>query len=808
MPPTESDTPKAFGIALRVGHTVGEFHWQASSEAGHPDRLFLKEEDLTPYSLRNLEARPGFTFPYDTDANRTLSPEKMTRVQAIYRRRFQYKMSENESGETTVTFTEPTQEHALAKADEEVVTIRGLSGTLAPEYLFSGTYTIFPPMREWSISFPSCTSPVVTFFIPDSGDSTGAHCNSPAGDTTQEQLLPPAGSFFFRDRLINTSPAGFRRVGINYVGGLDTSENEFDFQVTGESFKEFQQHLFRAIDMGIRRLPELAVELAIDILIDASALPDDCGSAPLAGDDMEGTEVKRAYRTAFEAAWRRINPELADDRGGLYPYVPSLVTAAEEKALIQDLGMHPISVHPRVRLLLAKCGAYPLVKDHAETLLLSAMGAADLPAGVEIFKAALPKLLPDADLAADPLSVRQYAHSYPRVVWDPDTRVFVMASSLGTRRCAVHKDTATDVQVGGGDPQAGEKQATSQCLCWIGLALQAAAASWQAKNGGRGPRPGFDEEFFHVLLDCYRTAFPTLRAMGLAAEQEPPNPEDDEDDVLSYFDDTPPQSEDMTPRAMGSPMPSGKGSVAKPTPPLVSNARGSGIVPYPSPGSSPPLPRRPVVRGARAAQQQLQQSLPQSHATAVGSGALQRSSESREQGKDPKDLTHLFRMWDKATQGVAGIAKASKLCMMEWQKASAAVREELAGEQARRTAIDAAFVAYKLKSEAALAAKDTTLAANAEAIKQKDARTGQLEESVSTLTARVQEQVAVVEKQTALLQDQTEHIRKLKEREIRWAAHMKEMLGELRESPSSRARDGADQDDEEPRGPRKRVKLS
>ena len=56
---TGSGTPQAMRMTLRVGHTVGEFHWQTSSEAGHLDRLVLKEEDLTPYSLKNLEARPG-----------------------------------------------------------------------------------------------------------------------------------------------------------------------------------------------------------------------------------------------------------------------------------------------------------------------------------------------------------------------------------------------------------------------------------------------------------------------------------------------------------------------------------------------------------------------------------------------------------------------------------------------------------------------------------------------------------------------------------------------------------------------------
>ena len=52
------------GMGLRVGHIVGEFYWQAGHEAGHPDRLVLKEEDLTPYSLANLELRPGMFDPF------------------------------------------------------------------------------------------------------------------------------------------------------------------------------------------------------------------------------------------------------------------------------------------------------------------------------------------------------------------------------------------------------------------------------------------------------------------------------------------------------------------------------------------------------------------------------------------------------------------------------------------------------------------------------------------------------------------------------------------------------------------------
>lgn len=184
---------------------------------------------------------------------------------------------------------------------------------------------------------------------------------------------------------------------------------------------------------------------------------------------------------------------------------------------------------------------------------------------------------------------------------------------------------------------------------------------------------------------------------------------------------------------------------------------------------------------------------------------MQRSPESREQGKVPKDMTDLFRMWDKATQGVAGIAKASKLRMAELQKESAIMREELAEERARRTALEAAFTAYKVDSEAALAAKDTTIAANVEDMKQKDAHIDQLEERVRILMARIQEKDAAMERQTALSRDNTERIRQVEEREIRWARHFKKMLGEL---PESCARDGSDRGEEQPGRPRKKAKLS
>lgn len=76
----------------------------------------------------------------------------------------------------------------------------------------------------------------------------------------------------------------------------------------------------------------------------------------------------------------------------------------------------------------------------------------------------------------------------------------------------------------------------------------------------------------------------------------------------------------------------------------------------------------------------------------------------------------IFGIWDKGIGTIAGNVQASKSFMLKTKRESAALREVLIGEQARCAALGAAFVTYKLESETTLAAKDTTLVANAEAI--------------------------------------------------------------------------------------------
>ncbi|CDO70438.1 hypothetical protein BN946_scf184999.g79 [Trametes cinnabarina] len=237
-----------------------------------------------------------------------------------------------------------------------------------------------------------------------------------------------------------------------------------------------------ALDVAFRSLPDLAVELAIDMLTDPRSEPHSLGRslalAPLADIDEEGAV---RYRDAFVEAWRMIDPSTA--AASLPPYPCSTAASSEETELVQSLGYRPILVQTHVRQILEASQAYPSIKMHAESLLLGSPGSAQDPAGTDRLIAALTLLFPA--LEGDIVSIRRYDRPYPRVLWDSGTQMFVMSGSLG---CAEH---LTDNR-------------TEPCFCWVGSALLDAVASWRAKTAsdGGGGQHISDEAVFHALLRC------------------------------------------------------------------------------------------------------------------------------------------------------------------------------------------------------------------------------------------------------------------------------------------------------------------
>ncbi|KAI0776798.1 hypothetical protein BD413DRAFT_668948 [Trametes elegans] len=194
---------------------------------------------------------------------------------------------------------------------------------------------------------------------------------------------------------------------------------------------------------------------------------------------MEGEDLC-AYRAAFESAWRHLDHSLAALQGErtLYPYAVD-TCAREESKLIELVGLRPIPVRDRVRELLGKIGVYSPIKAYVESLLRSAPGALQHPEGTECLRAALSTLLPA--LGDNFLSVRRHEHTWPRVLWDEQTRPFVISSSIHCEESHV---------LDGAVP----------CLCWVGVTLYEAVASWRVTPlQGVHAQPVSDAAVFYAL---------------------------------------------------------------------------------------------------------------------------------------------------------------------------------------------------------------------------------------------------------------------------------------------------------------------
>ncbi|KAI0351599.1 hypothetical protein OH77DRAFT_1429420 [Trametes cingulata] len=460
------------GMTLRVGHSTGEFGWGPLKDGQPP--LMFRQLELYPLSLEAVNGQSGFVFPFDQEASRSVRElSKESRVAAIYRERFLLRLSEKIV--TNARATEPSHERPLIQSDEVLVTVLGLEPSCTPEFLFQGVWAIFPPQRQWTVS-QARNLPDITFYVPTVENATRA----PALSNT------PKPHFYYRGYLIPWGPP-LNSVGVNYSGRLDIAADGQTVTTTGSHFSTYLLHLSIALDTAFRTMPDLAVELAVDILTDVKVAPHSFAKvlSPAQPMSEEGTS---AYRTAFETAWHRL--DLAGSAQAVYPYVAGESSQKEE--LIRYLDKHPIPVQPHVRELLEKTGAYPSIASYAESLLLSAPGAVQVPAGTDRLRAALGMLFPA--LEGDLLSVRRYDRSRPRIAWGKETRTFVMSASLG---CEEHQTQD------GADP----------CFCWVGPTLLDAVASWRSKKDAQTTDIS-EAAVFHALLRCTATNAGTVAAVN------------------------------------------------------------------------------------------------------------------------------------------------------------------------------------------------------------------------------------------------------------------------------------------------------
>ncbi|KAL6308888.1 hypothetical protein BKA93DRAFT_822161 [Sparassis latifolia] len=448
------------GICFRIGHQLGMLNW--CKNEGVANQLGAKVESLVPSSLEGILASG------DTDSSKGRRIHE-NRVVITYNRRFALGLSVKATGVDKAT--EPSHEIPLIKADEVVITILGLPSKLTPEHIFSGVFGVMRQPRTWKIQNRTPHSPTIHFFKPSEV--------SPSLSRTPDFHEPP---FYHRDQLILSGPP-LNKLGINYVGDLLLTGDRTIVITAGPLFDEYKRHLSAAVDLAFRTMPELAVELAVDILTDHGN-HDGTISRVLTPADTEG---KDAYRRAFTAAWRRLDPSLSDDEQ-LFP------VSGAEAALVQELGKTGRPVHPHVKTILARSGAYPDIRLHAESLLLQARSCSIYVPGVDRLRRALATLLPG--VTENQLAVRQFNHSQPTIVWDMVTEAFVM-----------------------GVPAPCENHGDGGCVCWVGPYLADAVASWENRNAG-------DEMLSKAAM--YRVYLNSMEGVHTDDMQEPSNSKNEE----------------------------------------------------------------------------------------------------------------------------------------------------------------------------------------------------------------------------------------------------------------------------------------
>ncbi|KAJ6543355.1 hypothetical protein DFH09DRAFT_1367962 [Mycena vulgaris] len=353
----------------------------------------------------------------------------------------------------------------LVQADEVCITVIGLPGKLEPEYVFGGIYGIIPSPNAWRV----VNSPV-QFFIAAADGGPPAAGHQP----------PTKAKFYHRDQYVKHGPH-LNRVSINYHGDLSLTAERVAI------LNDIRLYLYRgelaiSADQAIRTIPELAVQLALDILSDSHTE----GLANLVR--PKDTKDARNYRDAFEAAMRQMHPEIPAN-------APIYSTTTQNDNSCRELGFTPVLVSTRARSIMCDSGAYVPIMDYARKQLLVAPAVPNAD-GLKQLRAAIALLVPNIPL--ENVTVREYRNSFPTVVWDFTNKVF--AFSLPPK-CADHPETP--------------------CLCWIGPVLHDAAQSF---DGGTLKTQKFFRAYHAMLQVHFPDQAKAADAMDVDIPAQQPRP--------------------------------------------------------------------------------------------------------------------------------------------------------------------------------------------------------------------------------------------------------------------------------------------
>ncbi|KAI0632889.1 hypothetical protein C8Q77DRAFT_1120316 [Trametes polyzona] len=356
---------------------------------------------------------------------------------------------------------------------EALIIVTGLTSTAISKSLFSGVWDICPPSRQWTVHITGIHPPAVFIFYHPLCDASRRHC-------LPGRVSYPRPAFFCRGYLVSDG-LPLNRLGVNYMGDLDiVAPGGHTLLTGGGPFDMFLRLLAVALDTAICTMPELGLSRLSRLGEDAMRAAD-------------------AYREAFRAAWLRLDDKLAPEAAAtLYPYAvcgnrtgnEESSSEREERTLLVHLGKHPVPICAHVRNLLEDAGAFPSARNLAESMLLSAPGTRRIPHGAERVCAALAMLFFPGREREEVLCLRAYSRKRPRVAWDPLGRMFVMSDSVACEHEG-HRSTG----------------AAEPCLCWVGVVLLEAVASWRSKN--EDVRVISDAAVFHSLLICTNARPPT-----------------------------------------------------------------------------------------------------------------------------------------------------------------------------------------------------------------------------------------------------------------------------------------------------------
>lgn len=343
---------------------------------------------------------------------------------AIYKRRFAQKLSDRARSSASIDAQDPRHEINRVRPDEVSITVIGLPGDLVPTEAFSGVYGIIEYDQAWRV-LPQVETPV--YFFRNTG--------------------PPL--FYHRDHIIRSGPA-LNRLSINYRGDLDLSADRTAVIKGTPAYHAYRDRVSRAAHLAFEFLPDLATEIALDILTDPGL------SGSTLSRLLHPIDAKSAagYQAAFNEAWRTLDPALPADKI-LYPYP---VSSTRDIRLIEELGMigRPVADHVMVKIL-QPSGAFTRVHHYAESLLLKSPPHRKPVAGFTRLQRAIASVFPS--VKPEDVIMANYKHSGPKMLWDPKTRKFVLGVPA---KCSEHSE--------GG------------CLCWVGPYLFRAMDSWKDKN--------------------------------------------------------------------------------------------------------------------------------------------------------------------------------------------------------------------------------------------------------------------------------------------------------------------------------------